>query len=205
MQTSMLSMNDPHALALAVEILVGGGMVAFPTDNVYQLGALAFNELAVSRISELTGRSAEKPLAVLIGEAGQLERVAAEVNLAARRLASHFWPGLLTIVLARHASIPEAVSPLATVGVRIPNFPATIELLKLCGPLAVNAACVPGLSASTTARGVQAQFEGRIALILDGGVTPGGMPSTVLDCTGPRPFILREGPIRLLEIMKALG
>lgn len=205
MKTRLMPVHDPAALALAVEILESGGLVAFPGDNVYELGAAAFNERAASQISELTGRPGEKPMAVLLGEEGQLGRVAAKISAETLQLSNKFWPGPLTIVLPRGKAVPDAVSPLGTVGVRIPDFPATIEMLKLSGPLAISAACVAGMSASTTARGAQAQLDGKVALILDGGVTTGGTPSTVVDCTSKRPFILREGPISLGEILKALG
>jgi L-threonylcarbamoyladenylate synthase len=121
-----------------------------------------------------------------------------------QKLAKHFWPGALTLVVLRHPSIPEAVTPLPTVGVRMPRFESTLDLLKLIGPLAVTSANISGQGSPSTAAGVLAQLGGRIPLILDGGVTPGGMPSTVVDCTKAQPVLLREGPISLEEILQAL-
>ena len=205
MKTEILPINDPKALAAAIDILTNGGMVAFPTDTVYGLGALAFDEQAVSRISEVKGRGAGKAIPILIGDISQLSRVAAGACSNCEKLAQRFWPGPLTIVLPRHASIPDAVTPLSTVGVRIPNFAPTLELLKLTGPLAVTSANLSGQGSSSTARGVQAQLDGKIPLILDGGVTPGGIPSTVVDCSQNPPVIIREGPISLEQILNALA
>ena len=205
MQTILMAINDPKALLMAIDVLTGGGLVAFPTDTVYGVGALAFNEDAVSRISEVKGRVVEKAIPILIGDMVQLGRVAAGVSKQCEKLAKRFWPGPLTIVLPRHPSIPDAITPLPTVGVRIPNFLPTIELLKLTGPLAVSSANLTGKNSSSTARGVQAQLDGKIPLILDGGVTPGGIPSTVVDCSQGRPVILREGPISLEQILNALA
>ena len=205
MQTLLMAINDPKAFILAIEMLTSGRCVAFPTDTVYGLGALTFNEDAVSRLSEVKGRVVEKAIPILIGDMSQLELVASGVNTQCEKLAMRFWPGPLTIVLPRHPSIPDAVTPLPTVGVRIPNFLPTIELLKLTGPLAVSSANLTGRNSSSTARGVQAQLDGLIPLILDGGVTPGGTPSTVVDCSQGRPVILREGPISLEQILNALA
>jgi len=205
MQTIMLAINDPKALAMAVDVLAGGGMVAFPTDTVYGLGAMAFDDKAVSRISDVKGRAGDKAIPILIGDFNQLMLVSSGVNTQCEKLAKRFWPGPLTIVLPRHESIPDAVTPLPTVGIRIPDFLPTIELLKLTGPLAVSSANLSGKGSSSTARGVQAQLDGKVALILDGGVTPGGTPSTVVDCTQGRPIILREGPITLEQILNALA
>ena len=205
MKTQILAINDPRALATAIDILTSGGMVAFPTDTVYGLGALAFDEQAVSRISDVKGRGTGKPFAVFISDISQLNRVAAGVSSNCEKLARRFWPGPLTIVLPRHTSIPDAVTPMSTVGVRIPSFAPTLELLKLTGPLAVTSANMSGKSSPSTARGVQAQLDGKIPLILDGGVTPGGIPSTVVDCSEMSPVIIREGPISLEQILNALA
>ena len=205
METKILSINDPNALILASVILASGGLVAFPTDTVYGLGALAFNDKAVSRISDVKGRTAEKAIPILIGDFSQLSQVASAVDAQCEKLARRFWPGQLTIVLPRHPSIPDAVTPLQTVGVRIPDFPAAIELLKMTGPLAVSSANITGMGSSTTVRGVQAQLDGKIALILDGGVTPGGIPSTVMELENGIPKILRDGPIKLEQMLEILG
>jgi tRNA threonylcarbamoyl adenosine modification protein (Sua5/YciO/YrdC/YwlC family) len=109
------------------------------------------------------------------------------------------------MILPRHPSIPDVVTPLLTVGVRIPNLASAQNLLRLTGPLAVTSANISGQESPSTARGVEAQLGGRIPLILDGGVTPGGTASTVVDCTKDQPIVLREGPISLADIQRVLG
>jgi len=205
MQTRILPISDPQAFPLALEILFNGGLVAFPTDTVYGLGALVFDEMAVSHISDVKGRTTEKAIPILIGDHSQLTLVSDNITLQCQTLARRFWPGPLTIVMPRNKKIPEAVSPLPTVGVRIPNFTAVIELLKKTGPMAVSSANLAGMGSSSTVQGVLTQLEGKIPLILDGGVTPGGTASTVVDCSREQPEILREGPISLQQLLKALA
>jgi len=204
METEILSINEPKALARAIDVLADSGLVAFPTDTVYGLGALAFNEHAVSEIYLAKGRGEDKAIAILLADFEQIERVVLGVNSICAKLARRFWPGPLTIILPRNPAIPDAVTPYSTVGVRIPDFEPTRELLRLTGPLAVSSANRSGYAAPCTARGVEAELGGKIPLILDGGVTPGGMPSTVVDCSQGEPRILRPGPISLEQLLNAL-
>jgi L-threonylcarbamoyladenylate synthase len=204
MKTEVVPISDPRALARAVDILKAGGLVAFPTDTVYGLGALAYDGVAVSSIYTVKGRGLEKAIPVLIGDFAQIERVSSGVSRIVMRLAEVFWPGPLTLVVPRHPSIPDAVSGTPTVGVRMPDFDSTRELLRLAGPLAVTSANLSGQSSPSTAMGVEVQLSGKLPLILDGGVTPGGIPSTVVDCTGPQPTVLRPGPISLDDILQAV-
>lgn len=205
MQTQILPINDAEGLAAAMEILAANGLVAFPTDTVYGLGALAFDEFAVASLYDVKERGMDKAIPILIGEFSQLADVTSRVPPMAAKLAKRFWPGPLTMVLPRHRDIPYAVTPYETVGVRIPNLIALRKLLRLTGPMAVTSANISGQSSPSTAGGVQAQLGGRIPLILDGGATRGGIPSTLVDCTGDEPVILREGPITLDEILQALA
>ena len=205
MITKILSIHDPQALAAALAVLTGGGVAAFPTDTVYGLGAMAFDENAVGTLYSVKERAAEKAIPILIGDFNQLGLVTTGVTPMAAKLAERFWPGPLTIVLPRHPSIPDAVTLLPTVGVRIPDFASTRKLLWLTGPLAVTSANISGQDSPSTAIGVEAQLGGRIPLILDGGATPGGAASTVVDCTKSQPVILRDGPVSLEEILQALA
>ena len=204
MQTLLLPITDSNSLAHALDVLSGGGLVAFPTDTVYGLGAMAFDANAVSKIYMAKGRGQEKAIPILVSDVDLIHKVSSGVSEYAVKLGKKFWPGPLTIVVPRHPTIPDVVSPLKTVGVRIPNLNVTRELLRLTGPLAVTSANLSGQTSPSTAKGVNAQLNGRIPLILDGGVTPGGIPSTVVDCTGEEPVVVREGPISLEEIMAAL-
>ncbi len=205
MHTSILRADSPEALQRALEVLRAGGLVAFPTDTVYGLGALAFDNEAVRSIYIAKDRPLEKAIPVLLGEAGDLGLVASPVPEMARRLAARFWPGPLTLVVPKKPTLPEAVSATQTVGVRMPDHPAARILLGAAGPMAVTSANISGRENPSTADEVFAQLGGRIDLIMDGGRTPGGVPSTVVDCTSPVPGILRIGPLTLEDIRSALA
>jgi L-threonylcarbamoyladenylate synthase len=200
MKTLIMPVQDQHALRRALEVLESGGLVAFPTDTVYGVGAKVFDRVAVESIYTVKDRSVEKAIPVLIGDLDDLLKVAIAVPEVAYRLAAHFWPGPLTLVIPKHPGLPEAVSSGPTVGVRIPDLPTALALLRLAGPMAVTSANISGQPSPTTAQEVFSQLGGRIAIILDGGTTPGGVPSTVVDCAGGKPQILRAGPIPQQEI-----
>jgi L-threonylcarbamoyladenylate synthase len=205
METKILLASSPDALPLALEILKRGGLVAFPTDTVYGVGALAFDGAAVESIYAAKDRPVEKAIPVLIGDPDDLAKVSLDVPEIALKLAARFWPGPLTLVVPKHPDLPEAVSAAPTVGVRVPDHPVAQALLRAAGPMAVTSANLSGKLSPDTAQEVFAQLGGRIALILDGGITPGGVPSTVVDCTGVEPQILRAGPIVQDELLSVLG
>ena len=204
MKTEILPANAPGSQERALARLEAGGLVAFPTDTVYGLGAMAFLAEAAARIYQAKGRSVEKALPVLLSSSADLPRVALKPPLMALRLAARFWPGPLTLVVARQPAIPETVSALPTVGVRVPDHAVARGLLLAAGPMAVSSANRAGAPSPRTAQEVLAQLGGVIDLILDGGETAGGVPSTVVDCTGEVPIVLREGPIRLEDLLAAL-
>jgi L-threonylcarbamoyladenylate synthase len=205
MQTEIISADDNQAIRIAMETLHKGGLVAFPTDTVYGLGALAFDGKAVESIYSAKDRPIEKAIPVLIGDVTDLEKISDDVTDVTRRLASRFWPGPLTIIIPKKPTIPEAVSVTSTVGVRVPDHPVARELLRAAGPMAVTSANISGQPSPSTAQEVLAQLKGRIELIIDGGQTPGGVPSTLVDCSGREIMILRDGPISMEQIMSALG
>jgi L-threonylcarbamoyladenylate synthase len=204
METKVLPVST-EAFILARNLLAQGELVAFPTDTVYGLGALVFDGLAVERIYTAKDRPAEKAIPVLIADLSDLDKVALDVPEMAKRLASRYWPGPLTLVVPKDPRLPESISAGPTVGVRVPDHPAARELLRLTGPLAVTSANISGQSNPSTAGDALAQLGGRIALILDGGRTPGGVPSTIVDCTGDDVRILREGPISKSDIISLLS
>ncbi|MGD0751389.1 MAG: L-threonylcarbamoyladenylate synthase [Anaerolineales bacterium] len=205
MKTEILLAQDPGMLARAQAVLQKGGLVAFPTDTVYGVGALAFNGTAVGRIYTAKARPVEKAIPVLIGASIDLEKVTLEAPEAALRLAARFWPGPLTLVVPKHPDLPETVSVTPTVGVRVPDHSVARRLLSAAGPMAVTSANLSGQPSPSTAQEVLMQLGGKIALIIDGGKTPGGVPSTVVDCSGPEIRILREGPILKDQIWAVLG
>jgi L-threonylcarbamoyladenylate synthase len=204
-ETKIILADNPASIQRAVSALRQGGLVAFPTDTVYGVGTLVGDAQAIAQIYMVKGRGSEKAIPVLLSDPGELEQVAAEVNDAAQRLAARFWPGPLTLVLPKQASLPEELSAQPSVGVRMPNHPVALALLRLTGPLAVTSANISGAASPVTAQEVLEQLGGRIPLILDGGHTPGGISSTVVDCTSGEPRILRSGPISLEEILKVLS
>ncbi len=205
MQTEILPASSIETFPHAYQVLQGGGLVAFPTDTVYGVGALAFDGQAVESIYAAKDRPAEKAIPVLIGDADDLEKVGSNIPDAAHQLASRFWPGPLTVLVPKRLDLPEAVSANSTVGVRVPDHEVARALLRLAGPLAVTSANISGSGSPVTAQEVYRQLGGRIALIIDGGSTPGGIPSTLVDCTTPELKILREGPISLAELRSALN
>ena len=205
MKTEILPAKEPQALQLALEIIRQGGMVAFPTDTVYGLGASAFDPQGIEQLYVVKERGERKAIAVLLSSAAELVKITARMNETAQRLAERFWPGPLTLVVPRHPDLPGNLSPLPTIGVRMPDHPLALALIAHSGPLAVTSANLSGGENTTTAHEVFAQLSGRIPLVLDGGQTPGGSPSTVVDCTAEKPIILRQGPISLSELQIALS
>jgi L-threonylcarbamoyladenylate synthase len=204
MITEILQAESPDAVMQAIQLIQGGGLVAFPTDTVYGLAAMAFNEQAIERLYMVKGRDSAKAVAVLLGTINHLPLVTSEPGEISQRLGERFWPGPLTLVIRRHPSLPDILSPTPTIGIRIPDHDLALSLLNGAGPLAVSSANLSGGPSACTAEEVYAQLGGRIPLILDGGATPGGIPSTVIDCTGNEPLILRSGPISLNDIQNAV-
>jgi L-threonylcarbamoyladenylate synthase len=195
MRTEVIRAEHPAALNHAVDILNNGGLVSFPTDTVYGLAVLPFESEIVERLYVAKGRNTERAIAVLLGEISQLALVAHELGEVPRRLAERFWPGPLTLIVPKLSHLPNSLTSTPGIGVRIPDHPVALKLLKLTGPLAVTSANISGQENTNSAQEVMDQMRGRIHLIIDGGPTPGGVPSTVVDCTGPETVILREGPI----------
>jgi L-threonylcarbamoyladenylate synthase len=195
----------PGQLNIALDILQQGGLVAFPTDTVYGLGSLAFNQQAIESIYTAKQRPIEKAIPILIADIDEAGKVADSIPELARQLTRRFWPGPLTCILPKKQTLPPAVSATATVGVRVPDLEITRALLRLAGPMAVTSANISGAQSPTTAREVYDQLQGRIPLIIDGGATPGGISSTVVDCTGATPAILREGPVSMEQIMQCMS
>jgi L-threonylcarbamoyladenylate synthase len=184
----------------ALEILESGGIVAFPTDTVYGIGTSAFNNEAVLSLFEAKGRSRMQAVPVLISSMAQITTVTTGLSDLARPLAEKYWPGPITLVLSKNTNLAEAVSPSDTVGVRMPKHEFAKLLLDAVGPLAVTSANITGHQSLSGADEVFQAMKGKIELVIDGGKTPGQVPSTVVDCTGMKPVIIREGPISQAEI-----
>jgi L-threonylcarbamoyladenylate synthase len=204
MKTNILPTTAADTIPRALEVLRTGGLVAFPTDTVYGVGCLAFDGKAVESIYAAKDRLFEKAIPILLGDSEDLEKVVISIPSAARRLASRFWPGPLTILVPKKPGLPEAVSTTSTVGVRVPDHEVARALLRAAGPMAVTSANISGQASPTTAQEVFTQLSGRIELIIDGGKTPGGVPSTVVDCSDEEIKIIREGPITEEELLSTL-
>ena len=205
MTVVMIKQEDPQTLEHGVHVLRKGGLVAIPTDTVYGLACTLDNPMAIKRLYEVKGRDSSKAIAVLIGEKDQLKLVASHINCQAARLAERYWPGALTMVLPRQDGLPEILSSQPTVGVRMPDHPFALALLRTAGPLAVTSANLSGAENPQTAQDVFNQLGDRIDLIIDGGRCQGGVPSTVVDCSTTDLRILRVGAIPVEDILKVAG
>jgi L-threonylcarbamoyladenylate synthase len=194
---------DPRLIERAAAQLRQGGLVAFPTETVYGLGANALDAAAVARIFQAKGRPASDPLIVHIIALTQLSDVARAVPEVGQLLAQRFWPGPLTLVLQRHAQVPAVVSAgLDTVAVRMPGHPVAAALLRTANvPVAAPSANLFARPSPTTARHVLEDLQGRVDLVIDSGPTVIGLESTVVDVTCTPPAVLRPGgvPIEALR------
>jgi L-threonylcarbamoyladenylate synthase len=206
MQTLRLT-STPDDLARAARILRSGGLVAFPTETVYGLGANALDPDAVARIFAAKQRPAWDPVIVHIAEADMLLQIAAEVPPPAQSLIEQFWPGPLTLLLPRTSAIHDSVTAgRSLVGVRIPAHSVAFELIRLAGvPIAAPSANRFGHTSPTTAEHVLADLDGRIDAIVDAGPTPHGVESTVLDPTQNPVVIYRPGAVTLEQIRAVAG
>lgn len=192
----------------ASRILAEGGLVAFPTETVYGLGADATNEQAVKNIYKAKGRPSDNPLIVHIGTTEELDRYAEEVPEAAKKCAELFWPGPLTLIVRAKPGLfaSSVTAGLDTVGLRMPGHPAALGLLRASGlPVAAPSANTSGKPSPTQAEHVAADLCGKIPYILDGGPTGIGIESTVLDLTTAPPAILRPGAVTADMLQPVIG
>ena len=192
-------------MAEAVRILSAGGLVAFPTDTVYGVGAHALQPQAVEKIYAAKIRARDKAIPLLLAAPDDLSLVAESIPPVVHPLAERFWPGGLTLVLRKRAIVSDAVSLGPTVAVRVPDHAVTQTLIAALGaPLAATSANLAGNPSPATAQEVVRELSGRIELILDGGPCPGGVPSTVLDLTTDPPTVLRSGAITEKDLRDVL-
>jgi L-threonylcarbamoyladenylate synthase len=201
----MNSAGDPQ-IAEAARVLRAGGLVAFPTETVYGLGADASNPAAVARIFAVKGRPADHPLIVHLRDAAQLVDWARETPPAARELAARFWPGPLTLVLKRAPGVLDAVTGgQDTVGLRVPSHPVAQALLRAFGGgIAAPSANRFGRVSATTAQHVRDELGSGVDLVLDGGACEVGIESTIVDLSSGAPALLRPGRITLEELSACL-
>lgn len=198
---------DPNVLQLAGKVILGGGLVAFPTETVYGLGANALNAAAVARIFEAKGRPATNPLIVHVADPDQALNVAALWPETAAKLSAQFWPGPLTIVVPKQPKLPDLVTAGGpTVAVRCPAHPVAGGLIRAAGvPIAAPSANRSTELSPTRAEHAVKGLGGRIEMVLDGGACPGGIESTVVDVTGETVRLLRPGLITVRELEGVVG
>ena len=187
-----------------IEVLKNGGVIAFPTDTVYGLGADAFNAVAVDRIYDIKGRRRDRQFPLLIADTESLAVLAGEIPEMARFLAGRFWPGGLTMVLPAAASLPAHLGTGPGIAVRIPDHPVCLALIRGLGKAVIGtSANLSGQRPALTAAEIRQHLADKIDCIIDGGRCSGGKESTVVDVTGKAPVILREGIIPATEIERA--
>lgn len=195
--TQLLPAGNPDSIALATEALRRGEIVAFPTDTVYGLGAAVFHEAAVQTLYEIKGRPEGKAIPLLLAGAGDLAQVVADIPPLAWPLIRRFWPGPLTLVLVARPEVPPVVRAGGhTVAVRVPDHPVARALIEAIGaPLATTSANRSGAAEALTAEEVVRQLGDGVRWVIDGGRSPGGVPSSVVDLTTDPPVIRRAGAI----------
>ncbi|MGE3467045.1 MAG: L-threonylcarbamoyladenylate synthase [Pyrinomonadaceae bacterium] len=191
--------QDPYA---AAEFIRSGRLVAFPTETVYGLGANMFDPEAVTKIFEAKRRPPDNPLIAHISDIDQIALLTSDLSAHAARFIEHFFPGPLTLVLPRSERVPDAATAgLDTIGVRMPRFPLARRFIEACGvPIVAPSANLSGRPSPTTWQAVQEDLDGRIDCILQGDATEIGLESTVVDCTGAVPMLLRQGAVSLAEL-----
>lgn len=211
MDTKILKIDkeriDTKELEQAIEVLRSGGLVAFPTETVYGLGADALNPEASARIYQAKGRPSDNPLIIHIAREEDLTQLAEDIPEAAYRLSSVFWPGPLTMILKKKASVPrETTGGLDTVAIRLPAHKLARTLIKNSGIfVAAPSANLSGKPSPTKAEHVIRDLSGRVDIIIDGGQATLGLESTIIDLTGTKPLILRPGCITKAMLEHVIG
>lgn len=205
--TIIANRNDTASIDEAATVIRGGGLVAFPTETVYGLGADSMNLLAIEKVFKAKGRPSDNPLIVHVADLSKAYELAEEIPGKGILLAQSFWPGPLTLVVRRTSRVPDVVTAgLDTVAIRVPNHPVALALLqKFGGGIVAPSANLSGRPSPTTAHHVLEDLNGRIDMILDAGPTQIGLESTVVDVTTDPPVILRKGGLTRERIEKTIG
>lgn len=190
----------------AADVLERGGVIAYPTETVYGLGADIYNKAAVERIYQIKERSSGKPLSVLLSSQEDVYSICSDIPDFARWLMQRYWPGPLTLVFKASTGLPEHMAgPGGTIGVRVTSHPIIEALMKLYRkPITTTSANFSGQPPAVRGRDVERMLGKHIDLLIDAGICPGRVPSTVLDATGSEPVVLRQGDITIEQITNCL-
>lgn len=211
MRTRILEIDpsaaNPREVAEMAAVLLADGVMAYPTETFYGLGAAGLSAPAVASIYRLKKRDAGKSLSLIVSDMDMVRELAGELSPAFQALAQEFWPGPLTLVVKAAATLPHFLTgPGGTVAVRIPPVTWIRDLVEeISQPLTATSANLSGHGDLSEPADVAAGFDGRIELIVDGGRTPGGAPSTIVDVTGNSPRVLREGQISSAKIRELVN
>jgi tRNA threonylcarbamoyl adenosine modification protein (Sua5/YciO/YrdC/YwlC family) len=203
-KSKTLPIDHPQAFSQAEKLVQTGGVIVFPTDTVYGIGASAFQKDAIEGIYRIKSRSHQKAIPILLADTEDLQKITPPLSPTAERLVKEFWPGALTLILPLLPSLPKNLSYTPTIGVRIPDHETARALLRVTGPLATTSANISGEPPALTANQVIDGLGSLVQLILDGGRAPGGISSTVVDCSGEEPRLLRQGPLSWEKIQDFL-
>lgn len=200
-ETRHLSAQQSDAIILAANWLQQGHLIAFPTDTVYGVGVDAFNSTAVGRLFQVKERPLSKGIPILLADFTDLDQVARDVSAVARHFIERFWPGPLTLIVPRHPDLPAIISPNEGIAVRIPDNDVARALIRAAGgAVAATSANRTGQPPAQSGQEVMAALGGMITAVLNDGPSPGGRPSTIVDCMTGTPTILREGPITAADL-----
>ncbi len=209
--TQLLKINvktfEPEKARKMIEVLKRDGVIVYPTDTFYGLGANCFSEKAIEKIYRIKKREPSKPLSLVVADLQMLEELVTDIPHVFYSIGARFWPGPLTVILKASSRLPEAIlGPSRTIGVRVPALSWLRDFLREASfPLTATSANISGQAETSVIEEARRVFEGKVELIVDGGKTRGGLPSTVLDLSSGRPKILREGAIKSSSLKEYLS
>lgn len=194
--TKQLYADDPLAIRETAVALQQGHLVVFPTDTVYGIGADAFNPAAIDKLYAAKQRPSEKAIPILLADMSDIWRVTTTIPPLAESYMQQFWPGPLTLIVPKHPKLPANISDNEGIAVRIPDCPVARALIRLAGgAVATSSANLSGQPPAQTAAEALAQLGEWVTAVLDNGPSPGSIASTIIDCTGAVPKLVRQGPI----------
>lgn len=199
--TRLLDGASAEDLALAAGLLRGGELVVFPTDTVYGVGVLAFDGAAIERLYVVKQRPQEKGIPILLADMADLARVCRSLPPSARILIDRFWPGPLTLIVPRHPDLPAVISPNDAIAVRVPGHASARELIRAAGgAVATSSANLSGQPEATSGQEAYDRLKGLVAAVVDTGRSPHDIASTIVDCTGDQPRLVRQGRVSAAEL-----